>query len=798
MQSLQNVYDAIASTTFDSSGVGASSNGSLLQILKFVSNSLFFASSSGNVSLSSGNFNISAGGLLLNNTTRIDNLGQGTFTTTTISSLTVSGTSTFTGTAAHQGLTFTTAIGTSISLSASSTIAGLNFTNATGTTLFATSVTSTNLKTTNFTLGAVNGLLQSQAGVVGAAASNQYVSSTAAGAGITVNATTGAITVTNNGVLSLANGGNINISSATGTVTLSLNPSISTSTITTATTTNLNFTNATGSNISVSGSSTIALLNFSSATGTTGLITNFTGTNLNFTAATGTTALVTNLTGTNLNFTAATGSSLSLSASSTIASLNFVNATGTTALITNLTGTNLNFTSATGTSISLSGSSTIANLNFINATGTTALITNLTGTNLNFTTGTGTSLSLSASSTVANLNFVNATGTTALITNLTGTNLNFTSATGSSLSLSASSTIASLNFINATGTNLTVNTISASGAMTIGSLAQTLTLQGSSTNIVATSTNAITFTAGGAERMRIASSSFVGIGTTTPQYGLVLGDGVTQRDLLIPKGFLCVDSNNSGCPAAGTASSGQIYASATAISAIDLAENYPTNDPTLEAGDLVSLDIHNAVTIVRASRDNATQLFGVISTAPGVLLGRKVENARPVALTGRVPMKVSSENGPIHINDAITISSIPGVGMKGTSTQIVGYALEDWSGTGTGSIVGFVRLGDVRDETSFASTVQGALSKVGLWIDQGILKVKEVFADIIHAKRVQTEEIEMTDSATGGMYCIRITNGDWQKTAGSCDSPAPAAPSAPSDPTPPPAPETSDSTTISP
>jgi fibronectin-binding autotransporter adhesin len=150
--------------------------------------------------------------------------GTTTLATTTISALTVSGISTFTGTVGFQGL---------------------NFTSATGTTLFATSVTSTNLKTTNLLLGNVSGLLQAANGTVGAAASNQYVSSTAAGAGIVVNQSTGAVTITNNGVLSLAGTPNqIFASSATGTITLSLPQNISaTATPTFASATLSNFSN---------------------------------------------------------------------------------------------------------------------------------------------------------------------------------------------------------------------------------------------------------------------------------------------------------------------------------------------------------------------------------------------------------------------------------------------------------------------------------------------------------------------------------------------------------------------------
>ena len=62
-----------------------------------------------------------------------------------------------------------------------------------------------------------------------------------------------------------------------------------------------------------------------------------------------------------------------------------------------------------------------------------------------------------------------------------------------------------------------------------------------------------------------------------------------------------------------------------------------------------------------------------------------ISNSRPVALSGRVPVKVNNEGGSIVIGDRITLSSVAGVGKKATATsETVGVALEamnDVSGT---------------------------------------------------------------------------------------------------------------------
>jgi hypothetical protein len=75
---------------------------------------------------------------------------------------------------------------------------------------------------------------------------------------------------------------------------------------------------------------------------------------------------------------------------------------------------------------------------------------------------------------------------------------------------------------------------------------------------------------------------------------------------------------------------GTVYASTTAITAIDVAENYTTLDASLEAGDVVSADTLNGEFIVKSTTADRDRMLGVVSTAPGVLLGRKIETSRPL------------------------------------------------------------------------------------------------------------------------------------------------------------------------
>ena len=76
----------------------------------------------------------------------------------------------------------------------------------------------------------------------------------------------------------------------------------------------------------------------------------------------------------------------------------------------------------------------------------------------------------------------------------------------------------------------------------------------------------------------------------------------------------------------------------------------------------------------------------MVSTKPGLTLGfddtstRRGERGFPIALSGRVPVQLSTENGPIKKGDRLMLSSLPGIAMKATGTGMtVGIALEDFN-----------------------------------------------------------------------------------------------------------------------
>jgi hypothetical protein len=127
----------------------------------------------------------------------------------------------------------------------------------------------------------------------------------------------------------------------------------------------------------------------------------------------------------------------------------------------------------------------------------------------------------------------------------------------------------------------------------------------------------------------------------------------------------------------------------------DLAELYATRDESLEAGDVVSLDETLAVGVKKSEKVYDGDIIGIVSTAPALVIGGiKDPNVKavPIALSGRVPVKVITENGPIKAGDLLTSSSVPGVAMRATKAgQIIGQAMTDFSGEGVGSVMVFVK-----------------------------------------------------------------------------------------------------------
>ena len=269
-----------------------------------------------------------------------------------------------------------------------------------------------------------------------------------------------------------------------------------------------------------------------------------------------------------------------------------------------------------------------------------------------------------------------------------------------------------------------------------------------------------------------------------------------------------------------------MYEYKTVTSGTDLAENYPVNDPSISAGDIVSIDTGTPITVGRALKGDDRPLAGIISTQPGLLLtdatGADAVGQRPVALSGRVPTKVNLENGPIAIGDRIALSLEPGVGKKATLFEdFVGIAIESFGeGDEDGMVTVFINIQrginlDILSETLWgkwglatsttilstttasttdetASTTSsivpldfvGSLLQViverlhnfGIWISEGMTRFANLVAlQFTVGSREQPTGITLYDEETGDPYCVKVKNGALRHAAGECGDTAVAS-----------------------
>jgi hypothetical protein len=131
----------------------------------------------------------------------------------------------------------------------------------------------------------------------------------------------------------------------------------------------------------------------------------------------------------------------------------------------------------------------------------------------------------------------------------------------------------------------------------------------------------------------------------------------------------------------------------------DVAEFIVARD-ALEAGDVAEIDPDHTGQFRLAAMPNSTAVAGVISTDPGVSLNardaaRSSSTGPQLALVGRVPVKVSAENGMIAPGDLLVASATPGHAMRAPTNPapgtVIGKALGTLAG-GTGVIEMLVML----------------------------------------------------------------------------------------------------------
>jgi hypothetical protein len=147
----------------------------------------------------------------------------------------------------------------------------------------------------------------------------------------------------------------------------------------------------------------------------------------------------------------------------------------------------------------------------------------------------------------------------------------------------------------------------------------------------------------------------------------------------------------------------------------DIAEYFPSTQ-SLNAGDVVKLDPSNSEHVIKSASAYESKVVGIVSTEPGITLGTNTEGSVPVALAGRVPVKISANSEAILPGDYLTSSTEEGKAMKATSNgRVIGQALSSWNPqSGAETVIVFI------NNTWYEPvqlTTNGDVSGVGLAYD---------------------------------------------------------------------------------
>ncbi|MBI2476555.1 hypothetical protein HYV72_00100 [Candidatus Uhrbacteria bacterium] len=151
-----------------------------------------------------------------------------------------------------------------------------------------------------------------------------------------------------------------------------------------------------------------------------------------------------------------------------------------------------------------------------------------------------------------------------------------------------------------------------------------------------------------------------------PTFGSVGANGSAffYNDVEIYDGSLCVGDGSTNDCSGISPTDGQIYSTSATVNAHDLAETFPSKQVLL-AGELVAV-----------SSSATTSSVGATSSSLG-------------SSPRRNPITIQST----AIGDRITTSSVPGVGKRASeASDVIGVAMEAFSGDGQGSVMTFVQI----------------------------------------------------------------------------------------------------------
>jgi hypothetical protein len=158
--------------------------------------------------------------------------------------------------------------------------------------------------------------------------------------------------------------------------------------------------------------------------------------------------------------------------------------------------------------------------------------------------------------------------------------------------------------------------------------------------------------------LRIGASGLADITTPAAQQGQVKAPLYLQYS----GGDVEIGSGNHG----NLTVHGTVYANYQ-----DVAEWVPASE-LMPAGTVVVISDETNNTVTASTHAYDTAVAGVVSAAPGLLLGVASDSKAKIATTGRVKVRVDASKGPIQKGDLLVTSDRPGMAMKSEPLDLGG------------------------------------------------------------------------------------------------------------------------------
>jgi hypothetical protein len=245
-------------------------------------------------------------------------------------------------------------------------------------------------------------------------------------------------------------------------------------------------------------------------------------------------------------------------------------------------------------------------------------------------------------------------------------------ATQASSTLSALGASTANNFLQASSTIASLAAAIANNyADASSSIASTINLVNSNVSGLQSQINSITskinVTSAATSSLTISALGVVGIGNDATQ----LGDEMLRVSGRVRATGFDIDA------------AADLAENFEAVEAVDAGTvvAFSTTTTQWSVGKATATSTNDEYTMSTVRKAHASyEAVGVVSTNPGIVLGKRVQNGVPVAFSGRIPVKVTTEAGVIKQGDYLTVSdTMPGYAMKLVGEgQSIGRAVSDY------------------------------------------------------------------------------------------------------------------------